>query len=754
MKFLYLSVRNFFIYLKDFKELFLEKLIRIVIYQGAILLPLFFVPLSSQFLNYSKVILFYLLVFLGMLLWILKIYLSKRINFYWQFLDVPLIIMLFIYFLASLFSHDRYQSFIGTNLNVSCSFVTFLSLLIFYFLVSHFINQIREIKIIFGCLLFSISILFVNNLLNIFAINFSPVFLGNSLNNFYFLLLLFLILSSTLSLLGSKKIRIIFLIFSLFALLTLYLIDNQQVLLLLIFSIFFFILLSSFRSQFFSNKFVVTLTLFLFLTVLVLVIPISNFTGLMSTSELSLPNYFGWKITKASLAENFLLGSGPQNFVYSFYKYKPLEFNLTNFWQLSFEKNSNFWLEILSSLGTLGILLAIIIVIKYFYRLLLFLRKFEIVEGFALEKFILTVIVSIIIIDFIILGFFWNFNFILVYLLFLFLALGVSLIQPEKLGNIFINKTIINLLVYFFLILILCLGYFGIKIILSDIYTTQALAKNYVISEDFNWGEKKFKMAISNNPLRPDYVLNFFNFQINKLYFLQKNNQSEELDAALKEIINSSDSISKIESKRVDYNLSLQQAYTTLKSLGLANFENQKIINERLLNLDPNNPELYIDRTLINFDNYLQIKNGEIEVSDPASQMSTLLKEIKTDIGKSISLKNNYVLGYYNYGLYYQEIGEETAALENIAKAFALDPSQKLIALSLKTLYLNQDNTDKAIEVLTQYLNSNPQDTEMLLELALIYKNNNPDKAKEELNKILAIEPENVKAKELLNQIK
>src|SRR4030042_1184815 len=126
MRFLYFYIRNYFVYIKDFKELFLEKLIRLTVYLGAILLPLFFIPISSQFLNYSKVIIFYSLVMAGLLFWILKIYLSKRINFYWQSLDIPLIILLFIYFLASLFSIDRCQSFIGLNLMVSCSLVTFL----------------------------------------------------------------------------------------------------------------------------------------------------------------------------------------------------------------------------------------------------------------------------------------------------------------------------------------------------------------------------------------------------------------------------------------------------------------------------------------------------------------------------------------------------------------------------------------------------------------------------------------------------
>ena len=70
-------------------------------------------------------------------------------------------------------------------------------------------------------------------------------------------------------------------------------------------------------------------------------------------------------------------------------------------------------------------------------------------------------------------------------------------------------------------------------------------------------------------------------------------------------------------------------------------------------------------------------------------------------------------MGYYNLGLYFQEIGDKVKALENIEKAYQIDSKQKLIVLSLKKLYLNLDKADQAKQVLENYLEEFPDDEEI-----------------------------------------
>ncbi|MFA5188641.1 MAG: hypothetical protein WC460_04750 [Patescibacteria group bacterium] len=748
-------LRNSLVYLKDFQELFLEKLIRLTIYGGALLLPLFFIPLTTQFLEYSKVILFYLLVVLGCIFWLVKIFITKKLNLQTKWLDIPIIIFLLVYFLASLFSFDAYQSFLGRYLQIDFSFLTFVFLTLFYFLTSRFIKTVQEIKTIFYCLTVSSLLLIISSVLGIFALNPLPSLLGNSANSFYFLVLLALIFNTALILLAKKKTtQILTFILSLVFLVSLFVTSNQNILLILILTIFFFILISSFRSQHFSNKLVITLTCLLFLTVLALILPVSNWLGLISPVQLSLPAAFGWQITKASLADNFILGVGPQNFAFSFFKYRPLAFNLTNLWQFSFAKNSNFWLEILNNTGALGLLIMIIILGSYFKKFFSFVKRFEILDSLSSERFYLAIIISTGLIALIIYGFLINFDFLSGYLLFLLLGLGVSLIQPVAWSKIFTNKYVLDLMVYALVILILCFGYFGFKIILADSYINQAIAKNYAALEDYNWSESKIQQAIKYNPLRLDYNLTLDNLLISKLVFAQKNGQSVEAENLLTQITNNLSAVMQKEKLSRDDYLALQQNYTALKNMGLPFIDQQKEILDKLLAFDPKNPELHIDRALLNFEQYDLLKQGKLQAADKQAAMAVLLKDVKSDLDTSLELKNNYVLGYFNLGLYYQEIGDEPQALLNIAKAFDLDPSQKLVVLSLKKLYLNQDKVDMAIEVLTKYLSLNPLDNEIRLELALIYRDNNKlDLTKAELNKILEMQPDNAQAKEILDKL-
>jgi len=755
MEFIIIRVRNFLIFFKDFKELFLEKLIRFTIYGGAFLLPLFFLPLTNNSLEFSKTILFYALVMLALIFWLIKIYLSKRINLQMQFLDIPMLLFLFVYFLASLFGLDRYQSFWGRDFMAAGSFATICFLVILYFLVSRFIKNIEQIKILFVTMLLAIFLILLAFILNLFFPCPWPLFLGNSISAFYYFLLVGLALSAVLFWLSNTKgAKILTLILGFVFFLAIFIFGSRYLLFLVILTTFLFIFLLSVKSKHFKDKFFIFLTVFLFLQVLLLLLPIASYLKIVMPVELNLPATFGWQITKAGLSDNFLLGVGPQNFDYSFYKYKPWAFNQTSFWPLGFEKNSNFWLEILNNLGVLGFLLLIIVVVKYFYRFIRRIKDFLIDSPNEQKRFLILLVSTLILIALFIYGIFSNFNFMLEYCLFLFLGLNAVFLQPLALEKNWTNKNVINIAAYLALILVLCLIYFGSKTIWAEIDVAAAFAQAYNSNEDFSHGENYFNQASQLNPARIDYKLKLANLLINKVAFLQNDKQTDQLEDLIKQISDILNSVAQRPDLKIDDYLLLQQNYSVLKDFGLPAADSLVAINEKLLGLDPNNPELYIDRALLNFDQYLLLKSGQGAVENRENLMMALLKKIKADIDKSLQLKNNYVSGYYNLGLYNHEIGDEAESLVNIERAFNLDPSQKLVALSLKKLYLNQDKVAKAIEVLNRYLEFNAQDIEVRLELAKIYKSNKElDKAEEEINKILEIQPDNAQAKEILGQL-
>jgi len=755
MKLLIITIKDFWLIIKSRQEIFFEKIIRLIIYSGAFLLPLFCLPLSSGFGEYSKAMIFYALVSLAVIFWLIKIFTSQKIDLSPRTLDIPIILFLFIYLLSSIFSVERYQSFWGHNLFVSFSLSTFLFLVLYYFLLSRFINSVKEIKNLFYCLNVSILLLLIINIFKIILPNFSGSFCNISFNTFNFLLILGVCLSGLLFLLAeSKKGKILNIIFGLVLLSSAYFADISYILLTFILMVFFFMCLSSLKAENFSNKLIIGLTILLFISIIMLILPLGNFTKIIIPSEINLPNSLAWQITRASLNENLLLGVGPQNFAYSFYKFKPQEFNLSNFWQIGFAKSSNFYWELLNNIGLLGFITFFIIVGKYLVVVFRSTNNLQIIDSYSYRLFIINIGLAAIIFSLLFYFLFFNADFVMLFILFTFLALGATFSQYQQKEIIWSNN-LLKILFNLVLICIIIFLYFWGRLVMASIHSEMIINKNYSSINDYNWSEGKLKSAISLNPFESIYRLQLSQLLINKIVFLRSNQEQFE-EISMKEQIdaNFEQAWGKGAVYLANY-LLLHQIDNELNNLGYQENDALVRVNQKIIELDPFNPEHYIDRALLNFNNYLLIKKGELAGENPQNQMDVLLKKVQSDLEKSLQLKNNFVLGYFNLGLYYQEIGDQAKALDNIAKAFDLDPSQKLVASALKKLYLNQDKVSEAIDILNKCLQYNPNDSELRLELAVVYNDNKqPDKAKEELNKILQLDPTNASAQQLLDQIK
>lgn len=752
MEFIFLAINNFYIGLKNSKETLFKKALIVIIYLGIFLIPLFNFPLFQEKLyEYGRVLLFILFIIIALLIWLIKIYISREINISSYFLDPPIVLFVFVYFLASIFSIDLYRSLIGSGLIISFSFISILFLTFFYFFVSRYISTLRQIINIYYFLLAAFFLISLSTLINLLPITPPRFLVGISVSDFGLVLLLGFFICLLLILLSKTKTnRIILGLMMMYFFIYLIFLDKQQILLILILSIFLFIVLLSLKAEKFSEKLVIALTLLLFVSVLAAILPINKVTGLISVNELSLPNNFSWEITSATLADNLILGAGPQNFLYSFYKYKPVGFNLTNLWQVGFARSSNFWMEILNNIGLLGIVLFLIVVFKYYLEFFKNVKRLIILDEFTYKKYLYNCGLAVILFSLIIFGIFHNYTFVTMFLLFLFLGLGASSLQAIKIEKIFADRNMIFLGFYIFLIILICFSYLGARYFLADIYMAQASTLTFTDENSFKKGEIYLQRSLKLNRNQADFNIKLARLYLNQVIFWQ-NKQQPINDSGIWDKINNN--LQLAQRKNINYNnyVEIFQIYNTLKGFGVRVVDEQKEINSKLLELNNNNPELYIDRALLSFDDYLLIKAGKSTSPDQEIQIEVLKQKIKVDLEASIDLKENYALGYYNLGLYYQEIGEENNTFENIKKAFDLDPRQLFITDSLKRLYLNQDKTQEAMEVLNKYLEYNPADTQTRIELAEMYRNNNMiEKAKEQASIVLENEPDNEKAKEFL----
>jgi tetratricopeptide (TPR) repeat protein len=91
-------------------------------------------------------------------------------------------------------------------------------------------------------------------------------------------------------------------------------------------------------------------------------------------SPIFLSQSASWAIAMETLKTSPLLGTGPATFMNNFVQYRPISFNLTKNWAVRFGSSSNYYLQTLSTLGILGLLSYLLIASRTFN---LFMRAFR-----------------------------------------------------------------------------------------------------------------------------------------------------------------------------------------------------------------------------------------------------------------------------------------------------------------------------------------------------------------------------------------
>ena len=71
------------------------------------------------------------------------------------------------------------------------------------------------------------------------------------------------------------------------------------------------------------------------------------------------------------------MGSGQGTFLANFAQFKPVEFNNSQFWNIRFDKGANYLAEIAVTMGVLGVLSYLVVVLMFLLIMFLFLWKLK-----------------------------------------------------------------------------------------------------------------------------------------------------------------------------------------------------------------------------------------------------------------------------------------------------------------------------------------------------------------------------------------
>jgi len=727
-----------------------EKIYKIIIYLLVFLVPIFFSPLTVDPLDFQKQFLFFILIFLALLFWSIKVFLSGRVEINFNFLNIPVLIFLLIYGLSTIFSSFPYGSFWGWPLNISQGFLTLLYFTLFYFLVANIFKR-EEIFNLFFLFLISGFLITLFSIFQIFGKfilpwNFTKTPSFNtfgSLNSLSIFLAVLLPSTIILALISKRIFRYFLAIFTIFFLISLIFINFPSAWLILIVSTSIVFIFGLLNPQRINLVFPSAILLIIALTFLIFRI---SLPGIQIPIEV-LPNQLTeFQIAKNSLKnfKNFFLGSGPSTFVFNYSKFKPLEINRTVFWNIRFNSGASETLDKLVTTGIFGIL-SLFFIFWVFFR---FGWK-NLQKGNFLSLAIFSSFISLFFSQFL-----YPANLSLLFLFWLILAFLSSLNFKIKslVFNRFLIPVISLVLVFIFgtsLSLLLIRNYLAEVRYFSGLrYWQRGEGDRAIIS---------LERAINFNPSLDSYFRDISQLYLAKLNGVLREAQTskEELTNQIyfltDKIINSAKKATEISKENVaNWNV---RGFIYRNLIGLVGgAENWALDSyQKAVELEPKNPYIFTEIGLV----YLAKVGLLSRTGGQEKEISENLEKARENFQKAIELKSDYPPANFQLAMIYQTEGKTKEAIKKLEETKSIAPFDPGLAFQLGLLYYNDNQIDKAKAEFERAVRIDENYSNARYFLGLIYdKEGERDLAIEQFEKIEKLNPENQEVKKILANLR
>lgn len=511
-----------------------DRVIRGIIYALTFALPLLFTPWTYEPLEFSKQMLLFILTTAALIAWLLKLIVVRSWKLVKTPLDLPILVFVGLYFLASLFSVDRVASFLGYYGSFSGNFFQILFLVLFFYLVvNNFqtLEQARTLTRVFFGSVFVVLAFTVLQFFGTFLVRI-PIAKTTSFNTVGGLLLISLVaaLAVVLSLAFRDKAnyqfpqgrlwRVLTIVASFVVLLTVNFIYAWiavlvGLLLYMVFQVAF--------SRAFSVKNLLTPLVLVVLSVSFLVIQlVFPFVSLRSILNFKLPvevrlDYTtAMPVLKGVVTERPILGTGPGTFLYAFSKHREQNFNLSPFWNLRFDKAPSEAAEYLVATGILGLLaFEILSGIFILYGLFFLLRKRDDNSwNLALALFASFAVLWVA-------HWFFFFTTVIAFSYWFILAAFMSMtriVGGERVKSYSFSLTSsprrtvgIVSSVSLGLVLVIVFLFFTFSVYASDIFYHNAVRESGT-PDKYDQAQADFERAVRLNRFRPDYLLTYGEF--------------------------------------------------------------------------------------------------------------------------------------------------------------------------------------------------------------------------------------------------
>jgi len=741
------------------------------------LVPLTFLPWTFEIFEFNKQFLLLGLGIVLLVIWLSHAVVVREAKVAKSWLNWAVVAFLLAGALSTLFSIDTVTSILGFYGRFNGGLVSTVAYLVLYYLVLQTTREEEHIRWTLGSWLTGVAIAAVILLGQIFGLrwlpfpagelsSFSP--LGGSLNVMAIVLAASLPLALFFAQAGRNIIsRSLSLVFSLIVMVLLFIIDYQLGWLGLLVGSASWLGLIFWKNEGVGFKWTMLPSIALLLAAIAWPLSTPTLTRLNVPVEVNLSMKASWRIAWQNIKANPVFGTGPETFIYGFSKYKPDNFNDSNFWAYRFDKASSEFAQLLGTTGFLGLAayLAVIGIGLYLTWRIIRDRSSQTwyLEAAILSSFLVLVIGNVFYFSSTVLAtFFW-----------LMLGLIASL-SSNSMRHISLATSPRASFSFSFglaVVVLLAAGiWFGIaRFTVADI----AYAKAQVASQRLDTldeANNQLVKAITLNPWRDTYRIG-----LSQVFLALANREASQPIA-------NTDQAKQVQLAKLQQyvasSIAAARSATELSKENVANWETLGSIYrgtilfakdaepwiissfEQAIKLEPSNPALYTELGKAYLISANRKRQEAVQAKD--SDKTKLEAEAAAQVTKAleqfdlaIKYKSNYTPAHFNQVLAYEQQGKLDEAVDKLQQMREYNPQDIDVLYELGSLYYTKAEYDKAEEVFLTITSLVPNHANAHFGLALTYqKKSAKDKAVAELEKVLQLNPGNQDIIKLIEDIK
>ena len=700
-----------------------DKISKVSLYLLVVLIPLWFLPLTQNAVEYQKQALLSLLVFVGIVSWLAKMVYEGEFRFRTSRLHILVGGLMGVFGVSTLFSLWQYGSFWGWPLHTSDNFLVFLAFGLLYFFISQSVKDSKHLFFLLCGLLLSSTLAVFFALLQMKGIfvlpfEFAQVKSFNTIGADRSVGLLAAILLPLAVAFGgmakgawkgvfSGVAILLFIALALFDFSVAWIAMIAGLIVLLAFDLW------SVRSQAKPGRISLAM-IFVLVALFFLIMGDFSIPGApVKQAEVS-PNVRGeLAIVKGMVSENplvLLTGSGPGTFVFDYAKFRSVSLNQTIFWNVRFGSGKSELLDWLVTKGVAGLILLIglfgaagfLVMRKIMQKEGPLEAKQDDEEDFRVEGMgkglFVALVASLVSLAL------YPANLVLWFVIWVLLGSIGFLVSRPRVVSLSLKPSFVAL-GSSFLLLTIVVGGVGLLLVGGQKYYAEIVyLKGAKASQQGNIEEAiaNISEAASVNPSIDLYWRDLAQLHVTRANQIATD-QSLSLDVrqqqtgvAVREAVNAAKKATEISGANVaNWNV---QGFVYRRLVGMTGAESFAIASyEKARELEPVSPFPWTELGRVKILQAQQLaRRGLLDQREEELKRQELLADALLDLEQAAKLKPDYAPAHYLMAVVQDQQGNQAEAIAKLEEVKQVAPGDIGLAFQLGVMYYQQDELEKA----------------------------------------------------------